>query len=190
MTKKEMSALIVGTIFLFVIIVSLLFTAINIIPFVLSKPLAYYSGLFVAVSTICFGYFAFSFVGGREERLGKAGVISIKIISVVLSLIIVFASVALTMFLMVDKLVKREISPDKKYEVFITESDMFDDWTATVYKRHSIFFKSELNSETVHDYIDGNANISWEDDCCKVTFDYYTDENGEEKPISTKIYFD
>lgn len=191
MNRKEIILLLTGTFFLLLIIFSIATTAIGLIPFLFSKKLIDYIGIFLIISAFSFAILTFSLFEGREERIKKGLRIFIKSVCVVLSIIFAFTGIVLTLFLN-NSLIKRSVSPDKKYELYIEDDDLFGGWDVTVYKRRFPSFKTYVNSDYVEKMYDSNGEIKveWEDDGCRLIYEYLEGYETQEEENSFKIYFD
>lgn len=191
MNRKEIAALLIGTVFLLIIIFAIALTFLGLIPFLFSKKLIDYVGIFLIISVISFAYSAFSLADGREESIGGKAVIAIKVFSVFFTIVFILAGTAITFFLS-ENLVKRNVSPDKKYEIYVEADSVFGGWNVTVYKRHTPFFKTQMNSVYIDDMADENGEIGleWDSDNCSISYDYYPDYTSEDtKTITQRIYF-
>lgn len=191
MNRKELISLITGTIFLFLIVFSAVTTLLGIIPFLFSKRLIDYAGIFLIISVLSFAYFTFSFLEGRES-VSKRLIIAVKSVCVIFSIIFVLIGAVLTLF-MSENLIKRNVSPDKKYEAYVCSDETFGGWNITVYERRAPFFKSQTGSLYVEDMADPDGDIKfiWENDSCGIQYEYYPDFDSDETQTKTqKIYYD
>lgn len=191
MNRKEIILLLTGTFFLLLIVFAIATTALGLIPFLFSKQLVDYIGVFFIISVFSFTFLTFSLFKGREDRIRKGIRVLIKSVCVVLSVVFVFAGIVLTL-VMNDPLIKRSVSPDKKYELYIESDELFGDWSATVYKKSFASFKTVKNSVYIEKMYDSNGEIKieWEDDGCKVSYEYSEDYETQEDETPYKIYFD
>lgn len=191
MNRKEIILLLTGTFFLLLIIFAIATTAIGLIPFLFSKQLIDYIGVFLIISVFSFAFLTFSLFQGREDRIKKSLRIFVKSVCVVLSLVFVFVGIALT-FIINKSLIKRAVSPDKKYELYIESDDLFGGWDVTVYKRSILSFKTCVNSDYIEEMYDSNGDIKveWESDGCRLSYEYSGDYEIQEDETSFKIYFD
>lgn len=192
MNRKEIILLLTGTFFLLMIIFAIVFEFLGFIPFIFSNELIDYIGVFLIISVLSFAFLTFSLFEGREDRINKKLRVLIKSVCVVFSVIFVFIGVVLTSF-MHEKLVKRSVSPDKKYELYIVEDNTFGGLDATVYKRLFASVKSYVNSDFLNNSdadLNVEINVKWEDDCCKLTYDHPTDYETEETETLAVLYFD
>lgn len=191
MNKKELIALITGTFFLLLILFSIVTTFLGIVPFLFSKRLVDYAGIFLIITVLCFVYFTFSFLNGREDINRKLSA-AVKTLCVAISAVCILFGAVLTLFMSED-LMKRNVSPDKKYEAYVVSDETFGGWNVTVYKRCGLFFKQQSGSLYVEDMADehGDIKILWEDDSCGICYEYYPEFSSDEtKQKTQKIYFD
>ncbi len=192
MNRKEIISLLVGTAFLLLIIFALVTSFMGVIPFLFSKKLVDYIGVFLIISVVCFTFLIFSLFEGREERINGKLRVAVKTVSVILSVVFIAVGIFITMFMRED-LVKRSVSPDKDYELYIVRDDTFGGLDATLYKRRFASFKSRADSVYIEDMadFDGEVGVEWTDDGCKLSYEYYPDfETSEAQTSYRTLYFD
>lgn len=189
MTKKEIASLLIGTVFLLLVVFTVISSFIGIIPFISSKGMYEYMGLFLIAAALCFSYFTFSFFSPRDGLPEKLAV-AVRIAATILSILFIVIGIFLTK-LFKSELVKRSVSPDKSYELIADYQKSDEVWNVNVYKRHPLGIKTIEDSSRIYDMaeVDGKIDVQWNADGCSISYEAYEYEQDEAKLVSEIFYF-
>lgn len=193
MNKKNITCLTLGIVFTFLSVVDIILEFCGISFFLFGKRVfSIFLGIFIALSAVLFAGFILSVLKNHSDNMSRKVIVAVKIITVLIAAAIVCLGLLEFLFFG-EKTVHKDVSQDKRHEVFVETDALFGGWNVTVYKRYTPLFKVENTSFYINDMVSQDEEISvvWYDDGCDISYEYYSDYTDSDEPqtFTQRVYF-
>ncbi len=192
MSRKSIVLLITGTFFTFLTVIDVILELFGVSAFLFGKKVfPVFTGFFIIIAVLSFTAFIFAVLKEKKELLGKKTAVAAKTVSAVLAVLLVSASFFVIAVLN-DRTVYRNISDDGRHEIIVEADTFFGDWSVTLYKRYTPFFKTEITQFYASDMADENEEIEvvWYSDGCDISYEGYSEySESDAETYTQRLYF-
>lgn len=192
MSRKSLVFLIAGTFFTFLSVADVIIELFGVSAFLFGKKVfPVLLGIFIIIAVLSFTAFIFAFLNEKKGIIGKKTSVAAKTVSAVLAVVLVSASL-FVIAVVNDRTIYRNVSDDGRHEIIVEADSLFGDWSITLYKRYTPFFKTEITQFYASDMADENEEIevAWYSDGCDISYESYSDYSGADSETFTqRLYF-